>query len=74
MNDDEAREKGVHLRGLHSETCLIPTSDGEKRPVARSFSFVTECFFLTHRALDLGYRVVLEKLIKYAIFQIIFQL
>lgn len=52
------------MKGMHSETCLIPTSEGEARPVATSFSFVTECFFLTHRALDLGYRVILEKLFK----------
>ncbi|XP_058800280.1 ubiquitin conjugation factor E4 A [Phymastichus coffea] len=60
----QAREKGIHMKGMHTETCLIPTSEGETRPVAISFSFVTECFFLTHRALDLGYRVILEKLFK----------
>ena len=49
---------------MSSETCLIPTLEGETRPVANSFSFVTECFFLTHRALDLGYRLILDKLFK----------
>lgn len=34
------------------------------RPVAKTFGFTTECFFLTHRALDLGYRVVLDKLLR----------
>lgn len=52
------------MKGMSSETCLIPTPEGETRPVAESFGFVTECFFLTHRALDLGYRVVLDKLMR----------
>lgn len=53
------------MKGLNSETCLIPTSEGESRPVADSFGFITECFFLTHRALDLGYRLILDKFSKY---------
>lgn len=53
------------MKELSSETCLIPTSEGERRPIAHSFGFVTECFFLTHRALDLSYRVILDKFLKY---------
>lgn len=52
------------MKSMISETCLIPVPQGETRPVASSFSFVTECFFLTHRALNLGYRIILEKLFK----------
>ena len=54
------------MKGLSSETCLIPTPEGENRPMSDSFGFITECFFLTHRALDLGYRVILDKFLKYA--------
>lgn len=50
---------------MSSETCLIPMSEGGARPVAKTFGFTTECFFLTHRALDLGYRVVLDKLLRF---------
>lgn len=53
------------MKELSSETCLIPTPEGENRPIAHSFGFVTECFFLTHRALDLGYRVILDKFLRY---------
>jgi len=53
------------MKGLSTETCLIPIPEGETRPVADLFGFITECFFLTHRALDLGYRVILDKLLKY---------
>ena len=58
---------GNLLKGLSSETCLIPTPEGEKRPVAESFNFITECFFLTHQALNLGHRVILDKLVKYVL-------
>lgn len=57
------------MKGMSSETCLIPMSEGGARPVAKAFGFTTECFFLTHRALDLGYRVVLDKLLRF-VFQI----
>ncbi|XP_031827892.1 ubiquitination factor E4A [Nomia melanderi] len=63
-NENECLNPTVHLKGLSLETCLIPVSEGEARPVASTFSFTTECFFLTHRALDLGYRVVLDKLLR----------
>ncbi|XP_076286750.1 ubiquitination factor E4A isoform X2 [Lasioglossum baleicum] len=63
-NENESSNDTIHLKGLSSETCLIPTSEDGARPVAKKFSFTTECFFLTHRALDLGYRVVLDKLIR----------
>lgn len=55
-------ENGVHMKNLGGETCLIPTEESEKKPCAKSFSFITECFFFVHRALDLGLRVVLDKI------------
>lgn len=61
---NESRSRGMHLKGMSSETCLLPTSEGDDRPVAKTFGFTTECFFLTHRALDLGYRVVLDELLR----------
>lgn len=65
VNDqDECINSNIHLKGMSSETCLIPMSEGGARPVAKTFGFTTECFFLTHRALDLGYRVVLDKLLR----------
>ncbi|XP_012224717.1 ubiquitin conjugation factor E4 A isoform X2 [Linepithema humile] len=63
-NESDSLERGIHMVGLTSETCLIPTPEGETRPVADSYGFTTECFFLTHRALDLGYRVILEKFLR----------
>ncbi|XP_046484062.1 ubiquitin conjugation factor E4 A [Neodiprion pinetum] len=64
QNEEESKTRGLHAKGLSGETCLIPIPEGETRPAAETFGFVTECFYLTHRALDLGYRVVLEKLLR----------
>ncbi|KAL7305224.1 hypothetical protein TKK_0002609 [Trichogramma kaykai] len=64
QNVAEAKEKNVHMKEMHSQTCLIPVPEGEGRPVAKSFNFVTECFFLTHRTLELGFKVALDKLFK----------
>ncbi|XP_049779135.1 ubiquitin conjugation factor E4 A isoform X2 [Schistocerca cancellata] len=63
-DDAEAHYRGVHMKGLDSETCLIPIAEDEQRPTAEKYSFVTECFFMAHRALDLGFRVALERLMQ----------
>lgn len=47
-------ERGVHMIDADKETCLIPTEEGERRLVADNYNFVTECFFMTHKAIDLG--------------------
>lgn len=61
----EARaEKQVHMLDLDKETCLLPTEEDEDRLTAPKYNFITEIFFLTHKALDLGMRVVVEKLIQ----------
>ncbi|KAK2589180.1 hypothetical protein KPH14_001996 [Odynerus spinipes] len=63
-DENESCVRGLHMKGMSQETCLIPTPENQTRPAAKSFGFTTECFFLTHRALDLGYRVILDKLLK----------
>ncbi|CAH2096167.1 unnamed protein product [Euphydryas editha] len=64
---EECEAKSVHLDCLHSETCLLPARESEdgqpiKRPTADTYNFVTECFFLTQKCIDLGVRVCAEKL------------
>ncbi len=62
-NDDFVSKK-IHLRNLHSETCLIPIEENEKRLIAKGeYSFITECFFMTHSALELGVKACLDRLI-----------
>lgn len=53
---------------MASETCFLPVSSDdqleEKRLMANTYNFVTECFFMAHRSLDLGYRVGVDKIIR----------
>ncbi|KAG7308621.1 hypothetical protein JYU34_005843 [Plutella xylostella] len=59
---EECAAKSVHLDCLHSETCLLPPREHAPRPAADTYSFVTECFFMTQKCIDLGVRVCAEKL------------
>lgn len=66
---EDAVAKSVHLDCLHSETCLLPPQVNDddqplKRNTAETFSFVTECFFMTQKCIDLGVRVCAEKLVR----------
>ena len=63
---EDAKAKNVHLREAQKETFLVPseTEDKEKEDVPESFNFITDIFFLTHKSLDLGFRVCHEKLVK----------
>ncbi|KAG8230259.1 hypothetical protein J437_LFUL009797, partial [Ladona fulva] len=73
--DEERMKRGIHLHITGEETCLIPpvasSSDGTMesesnvaRPQAENYTFLTECFFMTHRALDLGFRVAHDRLLR----------
>ncbi|XP_045448284.1 ubiquitin conjugation factor E4 A [Melitaea cinxia] len=64
---EECAAKSVHLDCLHNETCLLPARESEdgqaiKRPTSDTYNFVTECFFMTQKCIDLGVRVCSEKL------------
>ena len=64
VGDDE----GVHLMDMAKETCLIASNEedeaAEKRPFNGPFTFLTELFFLTHRALELGVKVVHNQMVQ----------
>lgn len=64
MGDNE----GVHLLDMSKETCLIAYNEEEeateKRPYNGPFTFLTELFFLTHRALELGVKVVHNQMVQ----------
>lgn len=61
-------QKQIHLPDMFKETCLLPhdtDSDSSGAPLtANSYNFVTECFYMAHRALDLGYKVSIDRLMK----------
>uniref|UniRef100_A0A1B0FYA7 Ubiquitin conjugation factor E4 A n=1 Tax=Phlebotomus papatasi TaxID=29031 RepID=A0A1B0FYA7_PHLPP len=62
--EDQRSSRDVHMRAVDKETCLLPTAEGESRPVAEKYNFITECFFMAHKAIDLGYRVCIEKIMR----------
>lgn len=64
VTEDQMEEKTVNMFGLASETCLIPCSTDEVRATAEKYNFLTECFFLAHRALDLGFRICVDHLVQ----------
>lgn len=61
-------QRQIHLPDMFKETCLLPHDTDQDTSVApmiaKSYNFVTECFFMAHRALDLGYKVTIDKLMK----------
>jgi len=63
---DDHVERGVHVTGLHTETCIVNLSKedqekSEKLEASTSYNFISECFFLAHRALYLGMHGLLVK-------------
>jgi ubiquitin conjugation factor E4 A len=58
----ETIDNGVHI-DLHKETCLITQ---ENRPAAKTlpYSFSTELFYMTHRALELGVKAVHSQMLQ----------
>jgi ubiquitin conjugation factor E4 A len=65
--DEQHIERGIHLPGINSETCLIPNDsdkEDEKLLIADKYNFVTECFYFAHKALYLGFQVAVDKLVR----------
>ncbi|XP_058461045.1 ubiquitin conjugation factor E4 A [Malaya genurostris] len=61
VKEPQKQAKGVHMQDTEKETCLLPVDENESRLEADKYNFVTECFFMTHKAIDLGFRVCIEK-------------
>lgn len=54
-----------YLKNLRSETTLVSRSL-DLESVQIEFNFMTECFYATHKALQLGFRAVHERFVKLA--------
>lgn len=61
VKNEEMQEKQVHMKDYEKETCLISCDENEQRVTAEKFNFITELFFLTHKCIDLSFRVCIEK-------------
>lgn len=64
VTEEKKVEKGVHMKDVAKETCLLPTEENDERLTADKYNFITEVFYMTHKAIDLSYRVCIEKLIR----------
>lgn len=59
--DADRQKKGVHMEAVDKETCLVSLpEEGQQRHTSDSYNFVTEVFYLTHKAVDLSYRIGIE--------------
>jgi ubiquitin conjugation factor E4 A len=60
-----ARQRKVHMIDV-KETCMLPTFANSEPPVELDavYTFMTECFFMTHSCLSLGFRTLHERLVK----------
>lgn len=55
---------GAYTGDLGRQTTLIPQQEDKPPLHPKQYSFISSCFFLTHRALHLGVQVVQQKLHK----------
>lgn len=62
--NEKTKDKGIHMSNLSEETCFLPMEENGHRYLAENYNFVTECFFMTHKTLDLGFRVAVDKLMR----------
>ncbi|KAM8717628.1 hypothetical protein ACLKA7_004342 [Drosophila subpalustris] len=60
--DEERQSKGVSMLKAFEETCLLPAEEGEQRLTAAKYNFITEIFYLAHKAFELGNRACIERL------------
>ncbi|KAL3285242.1 hypothetical protein HHI36_019352 [Cryptolaemus montrouzieri] len=59
----------IHLPGMSEQTCLLPAVQDddnavEQRLMADSFNFTTECFFMAHRTMHLGFAIAVDKAVR----------
>uniref|UniRef100_A0A0K2VHY9 Ubiquitin conjugation factor E4 A n=1 Tax=Lepeophtheirus salmonis TaxID=72036 RepID=A0A0K2VHY9_LEPSM len=60
--------RGIHLSNLNRDTTLVPREKEQEllTPMeeGKPYNFITDIYFLTHKAVDLGFGVVQEKILK----------
>lgn len=49
---------------LIKETCLIPLEENVSMKEDDNYTFITECFFLCHQAINQGFHAIHEKFLK----------
>lgn len=55
----------MHIYPELKDTCMVPTTVYDTAATLEtSYTFATECFFMTHYTLRLGFRVLHERLVQ----------
>ncbi|XP_053392702.1 ubiquitin conjugation factor E4 A-like [Mercenaria mercenaria] len=57
-DENDSRQRNIHAEELIKETCLIPLEENISLTEEESYSFITECFFLCHQAINQGFHVI----------------
>ncbi|KAF0298144.1 Ubiquitin conjugation factor E4 A [Amphibalanus amphitrite] len=63
-SEEQQAARWQHLADLDKETCLVPRPEDAPPPAPGKFNFRTECFYLCHKTLQLGLKVLQDKLSK----------
>uniref|UniRef100_A0A2C9LVW6 Ubiquitin conjugation factor E4 A n=1 Tax=Biomphalaria glabrata TaxID=6526 RepID=A0A2C9LVW6_BIOGL len=61
--DKEMLRRSIHLLGMQKETCLIPSSDSIPVEEDDTYTFITECLFITHKAIQVLVQPVIGRLL-----------
>ncbi|XP_053392708.1 ubiquitin conjugation factor E4 A-like isoform X2 [Mercenaria mercenaria] len=63
-DENDSRQRNIHAEELIKETCLIPLEENVSLTEDETYSFITECFFLCHQAINQGFHAIHEKFLK----------
>ncbi|CAI9739965.1 ubiquitin conjugation factor E4 A-like [Octopus vulgaris] len=66
-SDEDAKKRNIHAKDLMKLTCLISKPENEEDLASSSnqtYNFITECFYLTHFCLMLGFQVLNDKFMR----------
>ena len=61
VSEEQQAARWQHMAELDKETCLVPRPEDAPPPPDGKFNFRTECFYLCHKALQLGLKVLQVK-------------
>ncbi|CAL1542242.1 unnamed protein product [Lymnaea stagnalis] len=61
--DKEMLRRSVHLLGMQKETCLIPLDESVTIEEDDTFTFITECFYITQKAIQVFLQPVIGRLL-----------
>ncbi|XP_043936826.1 ubiquitin conjugation factor E4 A isoform X1 [Protopterus annectens] len=64
LNEEERRNRNVHVKGLEKETCLIQASTDQEPMFAQNYNLVTENLILTQYTLHLGFHRLHDQMVK----------